>query len=61
MTGGIIPLAVTLATDAVFDSFTGDSKVLYCHSSSSDKFLLKVSPNELCNYALPIMSILAFH
>lgn len=28
MTGGIIPLAVTLATNAVFDSFIGDSKVL---------------------------------
>ena len=29
MTGGVIPLAVTLATDAVFDSFVGDSKVLH--------------------------------
>lgn len=28
LTGGIIPLAVTLATNAVFDSFIGDSKVL---------------------------------
>jgi len=27
MTGGIIPLAATLATGAVFDSFIGDSKV----------------------------------
>lgn len=27
MTGGMVPLAVTLATDAVFDSFSGDSKV----------------------------------
>ncbi|KAA3485936.1 bifunctional dethiobiotin synthetase/7,8-diamino-pelargonic acid aminotransferase, mitochondrial [Gossypium australe] len=34
MTGGIIPLAATLATDAIFDSFTGDSKVLYCYSLS---------------------------
>ncbi|XP_022755405.1 bifunctional dethiobiotin synthetase/7,8-diamino-pelargonic acid aminotransferase, mitochondrial [Durio zibethinus] len=35
MTGGIIPLAVTLATDAVFDSFIGDSKLtalLHGHS-----------------------------
>ncbi|XVE71791.1 hypothetical protein DITRI_Ditri10aG0180200 [Diplodiscus trichospermus] len=35
MTGGIIPLAATLATDAVFDSFTGDSKLkalLHGHS-----------------------------
>ena len=29
LTGGVIPLAVTLATDAVFDSFVGDSKVIY--------------------------------
>lgn len=36
MTGGIIPLAATLATDAVFDSFTADSKVLYCFSLSLD-------------------------
>ena len=28
LTGGMIPLAVTLATDAVFDSFSGDSKVI---------------------------------
>lgn len=28
MTGGIIPLAATLATDAVFEAFTGDSKVI---------------------------------
>lgn len=27
MTGGIIPLAATLATNDVFDSFIGDSKV----------------------------------
>jgi glutamate-1-semialdehyde aminotransferase len=27
MTGGMIPLAATIATDAVFDSFIGDSKV----------------------------------
>lgn len=27
MTGGIIPLAVTLATNDVFESFVGDSKV----------------------------------
>ena len=27
MTGGVIPLAATLATSAVFDSFIGDSKV----------------------------------
>lgn len=30
MTGGIIPLAATLASDAVFKAFIGDSKVLYC-------------------------------
>ncbi|XWS70927.1 hypothetical protein CRYUN_Cryun03dG0092500 [Craigia yunnanensis] len=38
MTGGIIPLAATLATDAVFDSFTGDSKLkalLHGHSYSA--------------------------
>ena len=29
MTGGIVPLAATLATDAVFDAFVGDSKVTY--------------------------------
>lgn len=28
MTGGIIPLAATLASDAVFEAFTGDSKVI---------------------------------
>lgn len=38
MTGGIIPLAATLATDAVFDSFIGDSKLkalLHGHSYSA--------------------------
>lgn len=38
MTGGIIPLAATLATDAVFASFTGDSKLkalLHGHSYSA--------------------------
>ncbi|KAK8619937.1 hypothetical protein V6N13_066433 [Hibiscus sabdariffa] len=38
MTGGIIPLAATLATDAVFNSFTGDSKLkalLHGHSYSA--------------------------
>ncbi|TKY54599.1 Bifunctional dethiobiotin synthetase/7,8-diamino-pelargonic acid aminotransferase [Spatholobus suberectus] len=38
MTGGIIPLAVTLATNAVFDSFIGDSKLkalLHGHSYSA--------------------------
>lgn len=29
LTGGVIPLAATLATNAVFDSFVGDSKVGY--------------------------------
>ncbi|XVF47724.1 hypothetical protein PTKIN_Ptkin03bG0133900 [Pterospermum kingtungense] len=38
MTGGIIPLAATLATDAVFHSFTGDTKLkalLHGHSYSA--------------------------
>ncbi|KAK1560230.1 hypothetical protein Q3G72_023781 [Acer saccharum] len=38
LTGGVIPLAVTLATDAVFDSFVGDSKLkalLHGHSYSA--------------------------
>ncbi|KAK4415274.1 Bifunctional dethiobiotin synthetase/7,8-diamino-pelargonic acid aminotransferase, mitochondrial [Sesamum alatum] len=38
MTGGIIPLAVTLASDAVFEAFTGDSKLkalLHGHSYSA--------------------------
>ncbi|KAM7477033.1 hypothetical protein LguiB_024276 [Lonicera macranthoides] len=38
MTGGIIPLAATLATDAVFDAFVGDSKLkalLHGHSYSA--------------------------
>ncbi|XP_020227432.1 bifunctional dethiobiotin synthetase/7,8-diamino-pelargonic acid aminotransferase, mitochondrial isoform X1 [Cajanus cajan] len=38
MTGGIIPLSVTLATKAVFDSFMGDSKLkalLHGHSYSA--------------------------
>lgn len=38
MTGGIIPLAVTLATGAVFDAFIGDSKLkalLHGHSYSA--------------------------
>ncbi|KAJ0266858.1 Bifunctional dethiobiotin synthetase/7,8-diamino-pelargonic acid aminotransferase [Hirschfeldia incana] len=38
MTGGMIPLAVTLATDTVFDSFSGDSKLkalLHGHSYSA--------------------------
>lgn len=30
LTGGTVPLAATLATSAVFDSFIGDSKVIYC-------------------------------
>ena len=29
MTGGIIPLAATLATDVIFNSFIGESKVIY--------------------------------
>lgn len=29
MTGGIIPLAATLATNAIFNSFIGESKVIY--------------------------------
>lgn len=29
MTGGIIPLAATLATEAIFDAFVGDSKVIF--------------------------------
>lgn len=29
MTGGMIPLAATLATDAIFDVFVGDSKVIH--------------------------------
>lgn len=28
MTGGVVPLAATLASDAVFEAFTGDSKVI---------------------------------
>ncbi|KAK6159136.1 hypothetical protein DH2020_006450 [Rehmannia glutinosa] len=38
MTGGIIPLAATLASDAVFEAFTGDSKLkalLHGHSYSA--------------------------
>ncbi|KAL3613916.1 Bifunctional dethiobiotin synthetase/7,8-diamino-pelargonic acid aminotransferase, mitochondrial [Castilleja foliolosa] len=38
MTGGIIPLAATLASNVVFDSFTGDSKLkalLHGHSYSA--------------------------
>ncbi|KAL6525441.1 Bifunctional dethiobiotin synthetase/7,8-diamino-pelargonic acid aminotransferase, mitochondrial [Orobanche hederae] len=38
MTGGIIPLAATLTSDAVFDAFTGDSKLkalLHGHSYSA--------------------------
>ncbi|CAN6814423.1 unnamed protein product [Brassica oleracea] len=38
MTGGMIPLAVTLATDALFDSFSGDPKLqalLHGHSYSA--------------------------
>lgn len=38
MTGGIIPLAVTLATEAVFNTFVGDSKLkalLHGHSYSA--------------------------
>ncbi|CAN1192876.1 Bifunctional dethiobiotin synthetase/7,8-diamino-pelargonic acid aminotransferase, mitochondrial [Linum perenne] len=38
MTGGVIPLAATLATEAVFDVFTGDSKLnalLHGHSYSA--------------------------
>ncbi|CAL1358443.1 unnamed protein product [Linum trigynum] len=38
MTGGVIPLAATLATEAVFDLFTGDSKLnalLHGHSYSA--------------------------
>lgn len=36
MTGGIVPLAVTLASEAVFEAFVGDSKV---YSSVSLSFL----------------------
>lgn len=39
MTGGTVPLAATLATNAVFTSFIGDSKVIYCAGFSSVSFL----------------------
>ncbi|MQM07889.1 hypothetical protein Taro_040734, partial [Colocasia esculenta] len=38
LTGGVIPLAVTLATEAIFTAFTGDSKIkalLHGHSYSA--------------------------
>ena len=35
MTGGMIPLAVTLATDALFDSFSRDPKVRKVEEPSS--------------------------
>lgn len=34
MTGGVIPLAATLASDAVFEAFTGDSKVISLFSET---------------------------
>jgi adenosylmethionine-8-amino-7-oxononanoate aminotransferase len=39
MTGGTVPLAATLATNAVFTSFIGDSKVIYCAGFSFVSFL----------------------
>lgn len=56
MTGGIVPLAVTLASEAVFEAFVGDSKVYpsvftICMSSISFcsnrlvKYLLFMSKN----------------
>lgn len=30
LTGGVVPLAATLATDAVFSTFKADSKVMIC-------------------------------
>lgn len=53
MTGGVIPLAATLATEAVFDSFAGDSKVsicclVYLHERSKlSVFFLHSCPKEL--------------
>lgn len=45
MTGGTVPLAATLATNAVFDSFIGDSKVIYYGVLScmrNTKFILQL-------------------
>ena len=40
MTGGTVPLAATLATNAVFTSFIGDSKVIYCAGFSFVSFFI---------------------
>ena len=29
LTGGVVPLAVTLASESIFEAFSGDSKVTY--------------------------------
>ena len=29
LTGGVVPLAVTLASESIFEAFSGDSKVIY--------------------------------
>lgn len=52
LTGGVIPLAVTLATNAVFDSFVGDSKVVY----SVDWFVWKMKNRTIFNTGLPFFS-----
>lgn len=49
LTGGVIPLAATLATNAVFDSFVGDSKVVY----SVDWFVWKMKNRTIFNTGLP--------
>lgn len=40
MTGGIIPLAVTLTTESVFEAFKGDSKVFNSKVRSNKSFLI---------------------
>lgn len=36
MTGGIIPLAATLATETVFNAFRGDSKVIRSYGTCDE-------------------------
>jgi len=52
MTGEIIPLAVTLATNAIFDSFIGDSKVLqvFLEDFSSAGWLVETESLKLLFY-----------
>jgi adenosylmethionine-8-amino-7-oxononanoate aminotransferase len=51
MTGGIVPLAATLSTEEIFESFKSDSKVLFLNAFAC----LGLSNLEIGHDAIPKM------